>query len=71
MPNRPQELPEHSFSFTQDGIFDLPQPLQGQKSNLFFFNLSDQRFAFFPTSTPLLSSIHQPLISALYRPVEC
>lgn len=52
MPNRPQELPERSFSFTQDGILDLPEPLQEQKSNLFFFNLSDQRFAFFPTSAP-------------------
>lgn len=41
------------------------------KSLICSFNLSDQRFAFFPTSTPLLSSIRQPLISALSRPVEC
>lgn len=35
MPKRPQELPEHSFSLTQEGIFDLLEPLQEQKSNLF------------------------------------
>lgn len=35
MPTRAQELPEHSFSLTQEGIFDLLEPLQEQKSNLF------------------------------------
>lgn len=31
----PQELPEHFFSFAQEGIADLLKPLQEQKSNLF------------------------------------
>lgn len=31
---KPQELPELSFSFAQEGICDLLKPLEEQKSNL-------------------------------------
>lgn len=40
MPSRPQELPQRSLSSTQDGIFDLAEPLQEQKSNLFYSLIS-------------------------------
>lgn len=68
---RLQNVPATLSLCSWKGIPDLLKPLQEQESNLSSLISPASVLLSSPPLPPSLSSIHHPLVSALYRPVEC